>query len=70
MEFTPVSQLTYAQCVAELDKLVRMMQGDRFDIDHLDDYTRRATELLGECRSRLTTTEESLRDTLASLRQE
>ena len=29
MEFTPVSQLTYAQCVAELDNIVRMMQGDR-----------------------------------------
>ena len=57
MEFTPVSQLTYAQCVAELDNIVRMMQGDRCDIDHLADYTRRATEL-------------SLRDTLASLRQE
>ena len=70
MAFTPVSQLTYAQCVAELDNIVRMMQGDRCDIDHLADYTRRATELLGECRSRLTTTEESLRDTLASLRQE
>ena len=70
MEFTPVNELTYAQSVAELENIVRMMQSDRCDIDPLADYTRRATELLGECRARLTTTEERLRDTLAALRQE
>ncbi|MDE6685675.1 MAG: exodeoxyribonuclease VII small subunit [Duncaniella sp.] len=68
--FTPIDTLTYSQCVAELESIVRMMQSDRCDIDRLADYTRRATELLGECRGRLTTTEERLRDTLASLRQE
>lgn len=70
LTFTPVSELTYSQCVAELESIVRMMQSDRCDIDRLADYTRRATELLGECRGRLTTTEERLRDTLAALRQE
>lgn len=67
MEFTPVSELTYAQGIAELENIVRMMQSDRCDIDHLADYTRRAAELLAECRARLTTTEGHLRDTLASL---
>ena len=43
MEFTPVNELTYAQSVAELENIVRMMQSDRCDIDHLADYTRRAT---------------------------
>ena len=68
--FTPLGELTYSQCVAELESIVRMMQSDHCDIDRLADYTRRATELLGECRRRITTTEERLRDTLASLRQE
>lgn len=70
MDFTPVTQLTYAQSVAELESIVRMMQSDKCDIDHLADYTRRATELLRECRSRLTTTEQRLRDTLATLQQQ
>ena len=61
---------TYNESIKELEEILRLMQSDQCDIDHLADYTRRATELLGECRSRLTTTEESLRDTLASLRQE
>ncbi len=47
-----------------------MMQSDTCDIDHLAAYTRRATELLKACRTRLTTTEEELRDILASLGNE
>lgn len=70
MDFAPVSTLSYAQSIAELESIVRMMQSDKCDIDHLAEYTRRATELLNECRSRLTTTEENLRSTLESLRQE
>ncbi|MCM1355648.1 MAG: exodeoxyribonuclease VII small subunit [Staphylococcus sp.] len=66
-EFKPVDELTYAQSVSELEAIVRMMQSDNCDIDHLAAYTRRATELLKACRARLTTTEEELRDILASL---
>lgn len=69
-EFKPVDELTYAQSVSELEAIVRMMQSDNCDIDHLAAYTRRATELLKACRSRLTTTEEELRDILASLGSE
>lgn len=66
-EFKPISELTYAQSVGELEGILRMMQSDNCDIDHLAAYTRRATELLKACRSRLTTTEEELRDILAAL---
>lgn len=66
-DFRPVKELSYTQAVSELDAILRMMQGDECDIDRLTDYTRRATELLTECRSRLTTTDEQLRSILAQL---
>lgn len=43
------------------------MQSDSCDIDKLTAYTRRATELLRECRSRLTATDEELRSILEGL---
>ncbi len=66
-DFTPVSELTYNQAVSELDAILRMMQSDQCDIDRLTAYTRRASELLRECRSRLTATDEELRGILAEL---
>ena len=65
MNFKPVKELTYTEAVSELEAILQMMQGDKCDIDRLTDYTRRATELLTECRSRLTTTDEQLRSILS-----
>ncbi|MCI9607319.1 MAG: exodeoxyribonuclease VII small subunit [Muribaculaceae bacterium] len=67
METTPVKELTYNQAVAELDSILRTMQSDSCDIDKLAAYTRRASELLRECRSRLTATDEELKAILADL---
>ena len=67
IEFKPVTELTYAQAIAELETILKMMQGDECDIDQLTTYTRRASELLTECRQRLTTTDEQLRSILADL---
>ncbi|MDE5805359.1 MAG: exodeoxyribonuclease VII small subunit [Paramuribaculum sp.] len=66
-QFKSVAEMTYNQAVAELDSILRTMQSDNCDIDRLTLYTRRATELLKECRSRLTTTDEELRSILADL---
>lgn len=66
-KFTPVAELSYNQAVAELDAILRNMQSDACDIDALTDYTRRATELLRECRARLTATDQELRTILADL---
>ena len=52
-QFKPVGELT--------------MQSDNCDIDRLTVFTRRAIELLKECRSRLTATDEELRSILAEL---
>jgi len=53
--------------MTELEEILRKMQGDECDIDHLASYTRRAAELLNICRSRLTATEQELETILASL---
>lgn len=65
--FTAVKELTYNQAVTELDNIIKLMQSDECDIDQLTIYTRRATELLRECRSRLTATDEELRQILSEL---
>jgi exodeoxyribonuclease VII small subunit len=65
--FIPVKEMTYTQAVTELEEILRMMQSENCDIDQLTAYTRRATELLKDCRSRLTATDEELRSILADL---
>lgn len=66
-KFTSVTELSYNQAVSELDAILRNMQSDACDIDTLTVYTRRATELLRECRARLTATDQELRTILADL---
>lgn len=61
---------TYTQCMTELEEILRKMQGDECDIDHLTAYTRRAAELLTICRSRLTATEQELQAILTGLKVE
>lgn len=64
---TPVNELSYTEAVSQLEQILAYMQGDKCDIDKLSAYTRRATELLKECRARLTATDEELRGILAQL---
>lgn len=66
-EFRQVESMSYAEASAELESILRMMQSDKCDIDRLAAYTRRATELLKACRSRLTATEQELRSILDQL---
>lgn len=66
-EFIQVKDLTYARAMGELEKILRLMQSDECDIDRLTALTRRAAELIAECRSRLTATDEELRAILSQL---
>lgn len=63
----PVKDLTYNEAFDELSDILRTMQGDQCDIDRLAALTRRATELIQECRSRLTVTDEKLQEILKDL---
>ncbi len=67
IEFKPVKDLTYGQATAELNAIIAKIQQNQCDIDHLALLTRRATELIAECRSRLTATDEELQKILSSL---
>jgi exodeoxyribonuclease VII small subunit len=62
-----MSELTYSQALAELESIVAALQSDNCDIDTMVEKTRRASELLKICRTRLTTTEQQLKETLADL---
>lgn len=64
---TAPAQLTYRQAITELEEILRTMQSDDCDIDRLGSLTRRATELIAECRRRLIATDEELRTILSSL---
>ncbi len=57
---------TYAQALAELEKILTQL---RAHVDTLAERTRRAAELLRDCRSRLTRTEDELSQILAELEQ-
>ncbi|MCX8028047.1 MAG: exodeoxyribonuclease VII small subunit [Thermodesulfovibrionales bacterium] len=52
--------LTYSKALNELREIVSNIESQEIDIDHLTQKVRRATELIGFCRSRLRTTEEEI----------
>lgn len=58
---------SYNESIKELEDILRSMQSDQCDIDHLAEHTRRASELIKECRARLTATERELQTILSTL---
>lgn len=50
---TPDAEMTYAAAQAELDAILRELDGDEVDVDVLGARVRRAAELLRLCRSRI-----------------
>lgn len=67
MELKPVSELSYNEAIGQLGQIINAMQAENCDIDKLASYTRRATELIAECRRRLTVTDEELAKILKDL---
>lgn len=67
---TPANELTYEKALEELEQILRAMQSDQCDIDKLAAMTKRATDLLAACRSKLTATEAELREILSKLESE
>ena len=67
MELKPVNELSYNEAMEQLGRIVNAVQSDDCDIDKLAGYTRRATELIAECRKRLTVTEAELAQILKTL---
>ncbi len=68
MKKTPVNKLKYSEAVAELDAILEAMKSKNCDIDELTAMTRRASELIAECRSRLTNVSAELEETLKQIK--
>jgi exodeoxyribonuclease VII small subunit len=64
------SEQTYNQAIEELERILSQLRSDNCDVDTLAERTRRAAQLLKECRQRLTATEEELAAVLASIEGE
>lgn len=61
MNFNDTKEMTFSECLGELESIVKMMEGDKCDIDMLATYTKRAAELLTVCRRRLTDTDNEIK---------
>jgi exodeoxyribonuclease VII small subunit len=46
-------ELGYAEAMAELESILRELEGDRLDVDRLAESVRRAAELIAVCRARI-----------------
>ena len=64
------SEQTYNKAIKELEHILSQLRSDNCDVDTLAERTRRAAQLLKECRQRLTATEEELAAVLASIEGE
>ena len=62
-----LEEMTYSQAIAELETIVKEMQGENCSIDNLSKYTSRSLELLKICKAKLLTTDEELKKILAEL---
>lgn len=57
---TETKQPSYAEALAEIEKILARLGGDNPDIDTLAADVKRATELIKACRERLRKTEEEI----------
>ena len=55
----------YEAAYAELQEIVRKMEGEEMDIDQMAEAVKRAQELIKLCKDKLTKTDENIRKILA-----
>jgi len=61
---------TYNEAIAELEAIVREIEGEEIDLDILTDKVKRADFLCKYCRSKLKSTEEELKSIIKNMEQE
>lgn len=64
---TPVNELSYNQAIDELQGIIEKMQDPKCDVDNLSALTRRAADLIAECRRRLTVADTDVRNIVVSI---
>ena len=59
--------LGYANALAELDSILRELEGSDVDVDHLADRVARASELITLCRSKISAAQLRIEQVTADL---
>ena len=59
-----MEKITYEQAVAELEAIVRKMEGDQLDIDSLTSQLKRAKALITMCKDKLNKTDAEIKKIL------
>ncbi len=57
----------YAEALAELDTILRQLEGSDVDVDQLAERVARAAELIAVCRDRITTARLKIDEVIADL---
>ena len=60
-------KITYTEAKKEIEKIVSLIESDELDVDQLTKYVKRASELVGFCKQKLTETDEELQKVLVEL---
>lgn len=53
-------ELTYAEAMAEIEKILARLRNEEMDVDNLAAEVKRATELIASCKTRLRKAEEEV----------
>ena len=59
-------ELTYAEAMAEIEKILARLRSEEMDVDGLAAEVKRATELIASCKARLRKAEEKVNKVLES----
>lgn len=54
-------EFSYTEAMAEIERIMTKLRGERVDVDTLTAEVKRASELIEKCKTRLRTTEEEVR---------
>ena len=60
-------EISYNDAIQEIECIIKEMQSDTCDIDKLANNTKRAAELIGICKQKLTRTESEIQNILNTL---
>ena len=57
--------ITYAEAVAEIEQILTRLKSEQTDVDKLSAEVKRATELIAQCKARLTEVEATVKEQLS-----
>ena len=58
-------KLTYSEAVAEIEQILTRLKSEQTDVDKLSTEVKRATELIAQCKARLTEVEATVKAQLS-----